>query len=103
MKKYKKLVRDKIPDIIESRGKKTVVRVLDDKEYLEQLMEKLGEEVDEFDQDRSVEEMADILEVLMALAETLGIKQSELKAVRDKKATERGKFKKRLFLEKVEE
>lgn len=103
MKKYKKLVRDKIPEIIESRGKKTVVRVLDDKEYLEQLMEKLCEEVDEFDQDHSVEEMADILEVLMALAKTLGIKQSELKAVRDKKALERGGFKKRLFLERVEE
>jgi len=103
MKKYNKLVRDKIPAIIESRGQRVETRTLNDKEYLEQLVEKLFEEVDEFDEDRSVEEMADVLEVLLALADALGIRRTQLEAVRRAKATARGTFKKRLFLERVED
>lgn len=103
MKKYHKLVRDKIPEIIRARGQKPVIRILGDKEYVEHLIERLCEEVDEFDEDRSVEEMADILEVLMALAETLGIKQADIASMRTKKATARGGFKKRIFLERIEE
>jgi len=103
MKKYNKLVRDKIPEIIQARGQTPVVRTLDNKEYLKQLLEKLFEEVDEFDEDHTVEEMADILEVLMALADTLGIKQSDLETMRKRKAAARGAFKKRIFLERVED
>ena len=100
-KKYRKLVRDKIPAIIKRTGRRPVTRVLDDKEYVEQLLEKLCEEINEFDEDRNAEELADVVEVLMALANALGISQQELKKVRNKKALQRGTFQKRLFLEKV--
>ncbi len=103
MKKYNKLVRDNIPTIIKKSGRRPKTRILDDKEYVEQLFEKLCEEIDEFDEDRNVEELADIIEVLMALARTLGISQEELKEVRAKKVATRGAFKKRLFLERVED
>jgi len=101
-KKYNKLVRDKIPEILEARGKQVDVSVLDDKAYLKQLVEKLYEEVEEFDEDHSVEEIADVIEVLAALAATLGISQKEIAEARIKKAAERGTFKKRLFLKRVE-
>jgi len=101
-KKYNKLVRDKIPEILEARGKQVDVSVLDDKAYLKQLVEKLYEEVEEFDEDHSVEEIADVIEVLAALAATLGISQKEIAEARIKKAAERGTFKKRLFLRRIE-
>ena len=103
MRKYNKLVRDRIPDIIKKQGQNPVTRVLDDNEYVEGLIDTLCEEIDAFDEDRNVEEMADILEVLMALANALGISQQELKRVRDQKAISRGGFRKRIFLERVEE
>src|SRR5690349_19458109 len=103
MKKYNKLVRDRIPEIIQKQGQNPITRILDNNEYVEGLMDKLCEEVDEFDEDRNVEEMADILEVLMALANALGISQQDLRKVREKKADMRGSFKKRIFLERIEE
>ncbi len=103
MKKYHKLVRDKIPEIIRAKGHKPIIRILDDKEYVEQLIEKLCESVDEFDEDRTVQELADILEVLTALMEALGLKQEDLRIARTQKATVRGAFKKRIFLERVED
>ncbi|HSX53481.1 MAG TPA: nucleoside triphosphate pyrophosphohydrolase [Patescibacteria group bacterium] len=101
MKKHHKLVRDKIPDIIRAQGQKPIIRILDDKEYVEQLIEKLCEAVDEFDEDRTAAELADILEVITALMKALGIKQEDLRTMRSKKAATRGTFKKRIFLEKV--
>jgi len=103
MKKYNRLVRDRIPDLLKRQGQTPVTRILDDGEYVEGLIDTLCEEVYEFDEDRNVEELADIIEVLMALAGALGISQQELKKVRDQKAISRGSFKKRIFLERVEE
>ena len=103
MKKYNKLVRDKIPEIIKKRGQQPITRILDDREYIEQLFEKLCEEIDEFDEDRNAAELADVLEVLTALAQALDISQKDLKLSRVKKARAHGVFKKRLFLERVEE
>ena len=102
-KKYNKLVRDKIPEIIKRKGLHPVTRTLNDKEFVETLIDMLCQEVDEFDQDRNVEELADILEVVMTLIGAMGVKQSELKAVRDKKIAANGGFKRRIFLEKVED
>lgn len=102
MKKYNKLVRDRIPEIIKKKGQIPVTRILDENEYVEGLIDKLCEEVDEFDEDRNAEELADIIEVLMALASALGISQQDLKKVRSKKAVARGSFKKRILLERVE-
>lgn len=101
MPSYKKLVRDKIPEIIKSSGAKPATRILDEKEYLEELVKKLKEEVAEFEEDHSIEELADIQEVLLALYEALGIKKDELEAVRSKKADKNGRFKKRIYLEGV--
>ena len=101
-KKYGKLVRDRIPEIIRANGEVPVTRELDDKEYLAELVKKLKEEVDEFAADHSVEELADIKEVMIALREALGIHAGELEDVRRKKATKNGRFKKRIYLESVE-
>ena len=63
--RYQKLVRDKIPELIEKQGKRSVCSVLSDEEYLERLDEKLSEELEEYLEDKSMEELADLLEVMM--------------------------------------
>ncbi len=99
---YKKLVRDKIPEIIRAKGMEPVTRILDDKEYFKELVKKLREEVDEFSQDPSVEELADIKEVMIALREALGADAGELEDIRRTKADKNGRFKKRIYLESVQ-
>ena len=101
-KTYNKLVRDKIPEIIEADGKTPKTRILNNEEYLDELIKKLFEECEEFKADNSVEEMADIQEVLLAIAETLDIAPGKLAEVMAKKAVNRGAFKKRIYLESVE-
>lgn len=103
MKTYDKLVRDRIPEIIEGRGGKASFRpCADDEEYLTRLIAKLREEVDEFDRDRNAEELADVLEVVKALCLKLGFDPADVEALRAKKAEERGAFEKRLILEAAE-
>ena len=97
-KKYHKLVRDKIPEIIENSGKSCETRVLSDEEYLQFLQEKLLEEVAEYRESGSHEELADILEVVYALAESIGCTREELLACYEKKHAERGGFRDRVFL-----
>jgi|SRR3989344_1333981 len=97
-KTYNKLVRDKIPEIILASGETPKTRVLEDKEYAEELIKKLREELAEFEADRSIEELADIQEVILAIADVLGSRE-ELERVRTDKAKKRGGFKKRIFLE----
>ncbi|HSX36988.1 MAG TPA: nucleoside triphosphate pyrophosphohydrolase [Patescibacteria group bacterium] len=101
-KKDKKLVRDRIREKVVADGKKPVTRVLDDKEYLQELIEKLREEVEEFAETPNVEELADIKEVMIALREALGIHAGELEDTRRKKAKTNGRFKERIYLESVE-
>lgn len=102
-KNYNKLVRDKIPEIIRATGAKPKMRILEEKEYLEALVEKLKEEVAEFEADHSVAELADIKEVMIAIREALGIHAGELEDARRKKASSNGRFKQRIFLENVTE
>ncbi len=99
---YNKLVRDRIPEIIRADGKRLKSRVLDDAEHLEALLKKLEEEVAELTEARNVEEMADVHEVLLALAEALKIVPEELEEVRRGKAAKRGGFQQKIFLEEVE-
>ena len=92
-----KLVRDKIPEIILADGKKPITRILDTEEYLEELDKKLNEEIAEYQADKSIEEMADVLEVLFAICDARGHSMEELMAVREAKREKRGGFEKRIF------
>ena len=93
-----KLVRDKIPQIIQSKGLEPVIYVACTEEYGTRLRDKLREEVEEFiASDSDPEELADILEVLYALAEQAGTDQQQLEKLRIAKAEERGGFADRII------
>ncbi len=102
MPSYQKLVRDKIPEIIEAAGKKPVTHILDEASYLAELDRKLNEECAEYQESKSMEELADMLEVMYAIADARGYSVAELEAVRQKKAAERGGFRERIYLDGVE-
>lgn len=95
----KKLVRDRIPELIRASGEEPVTRVLDDREYVEQLEKKLDEEVAEYHADKNLEELADILEVVLALAKSQGHTVEELMTVYQNKHDARGGFEQKIFLE----
>jgi len=101
-RQYKKLVRDKIPEIIRANGKEPITRILNDEEYLKELIKKLHEETDEFAAQPSLEELADIQEVLYALLKSMGFTKEDLERLGHDKTTTRGGFNKRVFLESVE-
>ena len=95
--KYNKLVRDKIPEIIEKNGAIAVTRTLTDEEYKVYLEKKLYEEVAEFHESKSIEELADILEVVYALGDThWGI--TDLLVEWNRKTVERGGFTRKILL-----
>ena len=95
---YNKLVRDKIPEIMESKGEKPIIRILSDEEYISALERKLDEEVGEYHRDKNAEELADILEVVFALGDAIGCSSEELMEIYQKKRESRGGFEKRYFL-----
>jgi len=94
-----KLVRDKIPHIIKKDGVTPTVHIANDKEFKIKLIEKLGEEVREFQESYSPNELVDILEVVLALAKLNGISPTELEKMRIDKAHKRGGYKKKVILE----
>jgi predicted house-cleaning noncanonical NTP pyrophosphatase (MazG superfamily) len=96
--KYNKAIRDKIPEIIEQSGKKCNVKILSDEAFLEKLEEKLTEEVLEYQESKSLEELADILEVINRILKIKGIKKEKLEEIQIMKKDERGGFDKNLFL-----
>ena len=100
---YNKLVRDKIPDIIEADGKTCKVEVLSENDYLEMVDSKLDEELAEYHKDKSIEELADLIEVIYAATEARGYSLDELEKIRQEKAAKRGAFQKRLLLKEVVE
>lgn len=95
---YNKLVRDKIPEIIEQNGGKPEIRILTSEEYLEFLERKLDEEAGEYHRDKNAEELADILEVVFALASATGCSRQELMKIYEQKHEARGGFEKRILL-----
>lgn len=103
IKTYNKLVRDKIPEIIESKGKECITEILSDERYLEMIDKKLDEELCEYHADKNLEELADLLEVIYAAAKARGYTLDELEATRAKKADERGAFDKKILLVEVKE
>lgn len=98
---YNKLVRDRIPEIIESSGKSCTTAVLSNEEYLRMLDAKLDEELAEYHKDQNIEELADLLEVIRAAVIAHGYTLEDLERVRAEKAAKRGGFEKRILLKTV--
>lgn len=98
---YDKLVRDKIPEIIERSGKQCEVEILSDEKYLEMIDKKLDEELAEYHKDKNLEELADLLEVIYAATKARGYSIEDLENVRAEKAEKRGGFDKKILLKKV--
>ncbi|MCG1023460.1 nucleoside triphosphate pyrophosphohydrolase [Sutcliffiella horikoshii] len=104
---YNKLVRDKIPQIIEGTGKRYTYKVLSDEDYIKYLKLKSYEELDEYcaaeTNEGAVEELADLLEIVRALAGYHGSSIEEVEEVRREKEEKRGGFKEKVFLVEVED
>ncbi|MGD7054230.1 nucleoside triphosphate pyrophosphohydrolase [Sutcliffiella horikoshii] len=107
MPTYNKLVRDKIPQVIEATGKKYKSEILNDQDYIKYLKEKSYEELDEYcaaqSNENAVEELADLLEIIHALAIYHGSSIEEVEKVREEKAEKRGGFLEKIFLVEVED
>ena len=101
VKKYHKLVRDRIPQIIRAQGKDCTTCVLDEANYLQMLEEKLQEELTEYRESKAPEELADLLEVMMAVAAATGHAWQEIEDIRLKKREKRGGFEDRIALLEV--
>ena len=99
--KYNKLIRDRIPEIIESAGKSCETATLSDSDYKTYLYKKLTEELDEFLKDDTLEELADITEVIHAILNLKGSLPEELEKIRKEKHEQRGGFDKKLLLKRV--
>ncbi|MDT8718758.1 nucleoside triphosphate pyrophosphohydrolase [Clostridium sp. 19966] len=100
---YNKLVRDKIPEIIEASGKKYEIIIASKEEQAGLLEKKLQEEVQEFIEDKNLEELSDIMEVIFGLAKNLGYSEEDLINKRNEKKDERGGFEKGIVLKGVTE
>lgn len=104
---YNKLVRDRIPEIIEKDQKTCHTIVLDAQRFEIELKRKLEEELLEYKQassnEEALEELADILELMHALAEVHEADMNKVEEIRQKKAAVRGGFKNRIFLVEVED
>lgn len=103
IKIYNKLVRDRIPEIIEASGKTCVMEILSDEAYLKMLDAKLDEELAEYHKDQNIEELADLLEVIRTCATARGYSIDALEQVRAEKAVKRGGFEKKILLKEVGE
>ena len=100
---YNKLVRDRIPEIIESSGKTCTVEILSYEDYLRMIDAKLDEELAEYHKDQNIEELADLLEVIYAATKARGYSIEQLETVRSEKAANRGAFDKKILLKEVVE
>lgn len=101
---YNKLVRDKIPENIDSEpGRKSKYRILNNNEYLIELNKKVLEEANEFIEENSVEELGDLMEVINAIMKLKGYKMEEVYKAMDAKIDKRGAFDDKIYLEYVDE
>ena len=95
---YNKLVRDRIPEIIEASGQRCTTEILSHESYLQMLDAKLDEELAEYHRDQNLEELADLVEVIHAVAIARGYTLEELEALRAEKADTRGGFENKIML-----
>ena len=100
---YNKLVRDRIPEIIEASGKTCTTVTLSDEEYLRMIDAKLDEELAEYHKDQNLEELADLIEVIYAAAIARGYTLEQLEQARAEKTEKRGGFEKKILLVEVKE
>lgn len=102
---YNKLVRDNIPEIIKNNGEEPVVRELSSEEYWDYLLKKVIEELDEVrtapNKEERKKELADMLELVIAMAKYNGFTLEDIIKTAEKKRTKNGGFEKKLLLEKV--
>ena len=102
---FNKLVRDKIPEIIEKNGEVAETRILDDNEYIKELYKKLLEETNEVvnsnKSEETLEELADVFEVIKSIAEVKNKEIEDIAQIAKQKRFKRGGFKQRIFLEKT--
>ena len=98
---HNKLVRDRIPEIIEASGRTCITAVLPNDAYIQALDAKLNEELAEYQQSKSLEELADLLEVMGAVVKARGYTWDDLTRVRKEKRACRGAFDQRIFLKEV--
>ena len=104
VKVYNKLVRDKIPEVIAGdNGKTCKTRIMEDEEYLETLNIKMQEELKEYLESGDVEELADLEEVLRAILDVKKVSYEDFEKIRNLKVEKRGAFKKKIFLESVDD
>ncbi|MFD2630104.1 phosphoribosyl-ATP pyrophosphohydrolase [Oceanobacillus kapialis] len=107
MPTYNKLVRDKIPEIIKNTGKDFKTEILPNDRYIEELKTKLNEEITEYQEAETdsdaLEELADVLELMHALASMHGASIEEVEKIREDKAVNRGGFEDKIFLIEVED
>lgn len=103
---YNKLIRDRIPEIIQADGKTPTVKTLDDTEYLIELKKKVIEEAQELQaaetSDDIINELSDLQELIDAILESHKITKGELAKTQEAKRTKRGGFSQKLFLKSVE-
>lgn len=101
---YNKLVRDKIPENIDSEpGRKSKYRILNNNKYLIELNKKVLEEANEFIEENSVEELGDLMEVINAIMKLKGYKMEEVYKAMDAKTDKKGAFDDKIYLEYVDE
>jgi len=98
---YNKLVRDRIPEIILKNGEQPIMEILDDNEYKEMLDKKILEEVNEYLQDDNVEELADIMEVILAILKFKNVDISKFENIVKNKRDKKGGFENKIFLKEV--
>lgn len=96
MKEYNKLVRDKIPEILDKKGISYEKRIANSEEYKTELVKKLKEEVEEFLVNYDIEELADVLEVVDSIKKLS--EYDKVLELQNKKREERGGFEKRIIL-----
>ncbi len=106
MKIYNKLVRDLVPGILRAGGRKVVTRTLVGKPALEALRAKFDEEAAEYDaaldDEQAAIELADLLEVIMAIAKRRGLSEAAIQQIRAAKAAQRGTYDLGVFLVSAE-
>jgi|ETNmetMinimDraft_1059919.scaffolds.fasta_scaffold430364_2 predicted house-cleaning noncanonical NTP pyrophosphatase (MazG superfamily) len=95
---YNKAIRDKIPEIIKNSGNSCNVKTLNDDDFLIELEKKLKEELEEYFENKTIEELGDIVDVINRIVILKGVSSEDFKKIRSKKISTNGGFDKNFFL-----